>query len=166
MWLTMVIGIVTVIPWTLAFMFSTTDLTAVANSGLPILTVYYQALNNQAGAVFFTCWLLFVYFGALISCVATSRRLAWPFARDNGLPFSTIFRKVHSTLQVPANATLACAGFCLVYGLIYIAPTTAFNSFISMSIPSLNVTYAIPQAVALVRGRSKVFPKRNFDLGP
>ena len=152
----MVIGIVTVIPWTLAFMFLATDLTAVANSALPILTVYYQAMNSHAGTVFFTCWLLFVYFGALFSCVATSGRLAWAFARDNGLPYSTIFRKVHPTLQVPANATMACTGFCLVYSLIHVASTTAFNSFISMSILSLNVTYTIPQAVALVPGRSKV----------
>lgn len=55
MWLTMFIGIATVIPWALVFMFSTIDLTAVASSALPILTVYYQAMSSRAGAVFFTC---------------------------------------------------------------------------------------------------------------
>lgn len=166
MWLTMVIGMSTVIPWTLAFMFSTNDLDAVAASSLPILEVYNQALNSHAGATLFTCWLLFVYFGAAISCTATTGRLTWAFARDNGLPFSKTLAKVHPTLKVPTNATIACTGVSILYGLIYIASTTAFNSIISMAILSLNITYVIPQAIALLRGRANVLPKRHFDLGP
>lgn len=166
MWLTMVIGILTSGLWTLAFMFSTSDLEAVSLSSLPILTVYHQALNSQAGATFFACWLLFVYFGAVISCTATTGRLVWAFARDNGLPFSSTLAKVHPTLKVPANATIVCTSVSIVYGLIYIASTAAFNSIIALSILSLNVTYAIPQGIALYRGRKNVLPKRHFDLGP
>lgn len=165
--LTLIIGACTAIPWTLAFMFSTNDLDSVAASYLPILTVYYQALNSQGGAAFFAVWLLFAYYGATISCFVTAGRLTWAFARDNGLPFSPFLAKLHPTLQVPVNATLATAVFCILYGLIYIGSTTAFNSFISLSILGLNLSYVIPQFVVLLRGRENVLPKsRPFDLGP
>lgn len=58
--LTILIGMLTAFMWTLAFMFSTSDLDAVSMSHLPILTVYYQALGSKAGAVFFAAWLLFI----------------------------------------------------------------------------------------------------------
>jgi choline transport protein len=163
---TMIIGICTVFPWTLAFLFSTNDLEAVAASSLPILEVYHQALDSKAGATVFAFWLLWIYFGALFTCIATSGRLAWAFARDGGLPFSKHFAKVHPTLLVPANATLASGIFQILYGLIYIGSTTAFNSIISMAILSLNITYVIPQGIVLFRGRANVLPKRYFDLGP
>lgn len=165
MMFTIAIGASTAIPWTIAFMFSTNDLTAVATSYLPILTVYNQALNSTGGAAFLAVWLLIVYFGATISCFVTAGRLTWAFARDNGLPFSAFFARTHPTLKVPVNATLAAGIFCILYGLIYIASTTAFNSFISLSILGLNVTMTIPQTIVLFRGR-KVLPTRQFNLGP
>jgi len=58
------------------------------------------------------------------------------------------------------------AAFCLVYGAIYVGSTTAFNSFVSLAILGLNTSYAIPQAIVLLRGRDKVLPKRYFKLGP
>ena len=66
---------------------------------------------------------------------------------------------------MPANATILTAIFCILYGLIYIGSATAFNSFVATAILSLNITYTIPQFIALVRGRAKVLPKRQFDLG-
>jgi choline transport protein len=166
MYLTMIIGMTTAFLWMLAFTFSSSDLEEVSLSYLPILTVYYQALGSQGGAAFFAFWLLFIYYGATITCFVTAGRLTWAFARDNGLPFSKTFAKTHPTLQVPANATIATGIFCILYGLIYIGSTTAFNSFISLAILGLNVTYVIPQGIVVIRGRDKVLPKRQFDLGP
>lgn len=103
--LTMIIGMVTVIIWTIAFMFSATDLDEVIASPTPYMTVYRQALRNDKVAVFFTVWLWLAYMSATTSCYATSGRLVWAFSRDNGLPFSNFFRKVHPTLRMPVNAT-------------------------------------------------------------
>jgi choline transport protein len=164
--MTMVIGTVTSFLWTIAFMFSSNDLEEVSASYLPILAVFYQALDSKGGSAFLAVWLLFVYYGASISCFLTAGRLTWAFARDNGLPFSRFFAKVHPTLQVPVNASLLTMVFCAAYGAIYIGSTTAFNSFISLSILGLNITYAIPQGIVLFRGRDKVLPARQFDLGP
>ncbi|KAK5193991.1 hypothetical protein LTR92_006331 [Exophiala xenobiotica] len=166
MMLSLGISAVSVIPWTLAFLFSTNDLDAVASSTFPILEVYQQALNNRSGATFLAVWLLVIYFGSVVSVVAATGRLTWAFARDNGLPYSPTFAKIHPTLQMPVNATIASSIFVACYGAIYVGSTTAFNSFISMSILSLNVTYAIPQGIVFFRGRDKVLPStRQFNLG-
>jgi choline transport protein len=166
MMLSLVISAISVIPWTLAFMFSTNDLEAVGSSRFPILEVYQQALNNRSGATFLAVWLLVVYFGSIISATAATGRLTWAFARDNGLPFSPTLAKIHPRLQMPVNATCAASVFVAVYGAIYVGSTTAFNSFISMSILSLNVTYAIPQGIVFFRGRDKILPStRHFNLG-
>lgn len=160
------ISAITVIPWTLAFLFSTNDLEAVASSTFPIIEVYQQALNNRSGATLLAVWLLVIYFGSVISVVAATGRLTWAFARDNGLPFSPTFAKIHPTLQMPVNSTIASSVFVAIYGAIYVGSTTAFNSFISMSILSLNVTYAIPQGIVFFRGRKNVLPStRQFNLG-
>lgn len=166
MMLAIIMGIISTVPWTLAFMFSTNDLEAVSASTLPILTVYQQALNNHSAATFFAVWLLVVYFGSLITIVAAQGRLTWAFARDNGLPFSNTLAKIHPTLKMPVNATVTASVVVGVYGVIYIGSTTAFNSFISMSILALNITFAIPQGIVLFRGRDKVLPNtRAFNLG-
>lgn len=164
MGLTMLIGMMTVIPWTIAFLFSITDTDAVASSSIPVYTIYLQATRSQPTATVLTVWILFVYFGALVSCIVTTGRLAYAFARDGGLPYSETFARIHPIYQAPINATIASATVVIIYGLIYIGSATAFNSFISMSILSLNLTYALPQAILLVRGRESILPKRHFAL--
>ncbi|KAK3722687.1 hypothetical protein LTR37_002258 [Vermiconidia calcicola] len=166
MWGTILVGIITVLPFTLAFLFSVTDLEAVSLSLLPIMEVYSQAFQHRGAAFFFTFWILFIYFGATIGLVVTSGRLLWAFARDGGLPFSKVFARTHPTLKVPVYSTLLTAAFCMLYGLIYIGSTTAFNSFVATAILSLNITYTIPQFMVLLRGRKNVLPARSFDLGP
>lgn len=163
---TIVIGLGTTIPFVLALLFSAQDLDAIASSGMPILEVFYQATGyRQDAGTFFTFWVLLNFFGVMISCLATAGRLTWAFSRDNGLPFSRTFAKVHATLQTPVNATVLCGVFCGLYGLIYIGSTTAFNSIISTAILALNVSYAVPQGIVLFRGRDKVLPARSFRLG-
>lgn len=160
----MVIGTVTSIPWTIAMLFSTNDLDTVAASSLPIFEVFLQAINSKAAATFFTVWICFIYYGAMVSCFVTSGRLIWAFSRDGGLPYSHVFAKIHRTLHAPVNATLLAGAFMIVFGLLYVASTTAYSSIIGLAIMSTNLTCAIPQAIVLLRGRH-VLPRRYFDLG-
>lgn len=126
--LIMLIGSGSCIPWTIAFLFSTNDLGSVGSSLLPIYTVFNQALTSQAAATFFTVWIVTIYFGALISCLVTSGRLIWAFSRDGGLPYSKTFAKVHPTLNAPVNATVLATIVIGLFGLLYIASTTALTA--------------------------------------
>ncbi|KAH6955938.1 amino acid permease-domain-containing protein [Ilyonectria sp. MPI-CAGE-AT-0026] len=129
-----------------------------------IIMIMAIAINSQAAATFFTVWICFIYYGALVSCFVTSGRLIWAFSRDGGLPYSHIFAKIHPTLLAPVNATLLAGAFMVVFGLLYIASTTAYNSIVGLAILATNLTCAIPQTIVLIRGR-RVLPKRYLNLG-
>ncbi|GFG09850.1 choline transport protein [Aspergillus udagawae] len=165
MWLTPVIGIATAVPFVVATLFATVDLGEIVRSDLPILTLYHQATGSKDVATIFTVWLIFNCFGGTIAMVATSGRMAWAFARDNGLPISRTLATVHPRFQTPVASTVACAVLMALYGLVYIASSTAYSSIVSMAILSMNVTYVIPQGIVLFRGREKVLVDRYFDLG-
>ncbi|KAI4115980.1 MAG: hypothetical protein LQ345_003519 [Seirophora villosa] len=66
----------------------------------------------------------------------------------------------------PVRATALSVCFCCLYGLLYLASTTAFNSIVTGAILYLNITYAVPQGILATRGRKASLPARDFDLGP
>ena len=53
---------------------------------------------------------------------------------------------------------------CLIYGLLYIASTRAFNTIINTAVLMLNITYTVPQGILATCGRSRL-PRRPFNLG-
>lgn len=91
-------------------------------------------------------------------------RIAWAFARDGGTPFPDYFAHIDSKLQFPARATVAALAFNSLYGLLYLASTTAFNSIITSAVLFLNITLAAPQTILVLRGRNRL-PKRPLKLG-
>ncbi|PYI04993.1 amino acid transporter [Aspergillus sclerotiicarbonarius CBS 121057] len=160
---TILTGIVTAIPWATVILFCTTDISVVASSPIPIYTAYLQATSSQPVATFFTSWIIFLYGAAFLSCLLTTGRLTYSFARADGLPFSPFLARI--TNEAPLNATVGASLFIALYGLIYIASTTAFNSLISLAIIILNVCYVIPQGIVLLRGRDSALPRRSFAIG-
>ncbi|EXJ56279.1 uncharacterized protein A1O5_12546, partial [Cladophialophora psammophila CBS 110553] len=60
----------------------------------------------------------------------------------------------------PLRATVLSIVFVWIYGLLFIASTTAFNSIVT----SANITYSIPQGILLFRGRS-ILPTPALNLG-
>ena len=159
------IGLATVAIYTLALLFSSHDFTAIAESPFPVYEAYYQAIGSHAPVLFFSCWLVFIYIGCVFGIVTATGRLIWAFARDNGMPFSSVFGRINPRLKVPVGANVLTCVFCLLFGLLYIASTTAFNTFISTGILFLNLSYTFPQAILLGRERDKILPKRYLNLG-
>lgn len=62
------------------------------------------------------------------------------------------------------RTTLLSVAFCVIYGLLYIASTQAFNSIVNTTVLMLNITFVVPQGIVLTRGRGCI-PKRPFNLG-
>jgi choline transport protein len=89
--------------------------------------------------------------------------MTYAFARDGGLPWSKFFAKVHPRLGQPLNALMLAAGLTILFGLILIGSSSAFNALISASVVALGVSYAIPIAINVCRGR-KMLPERAFAL--
>lgn len=84
--------------------------------------------------------------------------------KKSGLPLSSYWSHISTKYHIPVRTTFLTAAFCLIYGLLYIASTDAFNSIINMSFMFLTFTYVVPQAILLF-GRRESLPKRPFDLG-
>ncbi|KAL5047364.1 hypothetical protein BDW71DRAFT_196810 [Aspergillus fruticulosus] len=176
---TLVIGLATTFPLFIALLLFSRDTEAVMDSSLPSAELIYQATGSRTGTMFLISWILIVYISCLPSQWVTSGRIAWAFARDNGTPFPRYFNAISPTFQFPVRTTTAAFIFVLLYGLLYLASTTAFNSIITSAVLFLNITYAVPQGILLVRraqslltstpekGTSmKVLPPRYLNLGP
>ncbi|KAL4903057.1 hypothetical protein BDW74DRAFT_169277 [Aspergillus multicolor] len=163
--LTMLIGVLSALPLFVTMMYTMTDAERVASATLPALEAFYQATGSRTVAIVIQAWVTIVYVASITSQWVTSGRMAWAFARDNGLPYSGIFTKINSRTESPLNATCLSLVFATLYGLLYLASTNAFNSITTSAVLYLNISYVIPQAILLVRGRSILPQSRYLDLG-
>lgn len=129
----------------------------------PLLYILRNATNSRAGAACLLMFPLICILFAEVAIMTTSSRMTYAFARDGGLPWSRVFAKVNHRLGLPLNALVLAAGLTIVFGLILIGSSSAFNALISASVVALGVSYAIPVAINLCRGR-KMLPPRHFRL--
>ncbi|KHN94010.1 Amino acid/polyamine transporter I [Metarhizium album ARSEF 1941] len=130
----------------------------------PLLEIFMQATKSKAGS---TCLLVFpllcmVFTTTTLMC--TSTRMSYAFARDGGMPFSRFFSRVHSTLEVPLNALFWTVAWVIVFGCIFLGSSSTFNAIAAASVVALGLTYAIPPAVHLARGRNMLPDNRPFKL--
>ncbi|KAI1628725.1 amino acid/polyamine transporter I [Exophiala viscosa] len=163
--LTMLIGFVTCVPIMVVFMFVMKDMDKIMNAGFPAAELLYEATGNRPVTIFLTVWLILIYISCLPPQFVECGRIGWAFARDNGLPFSNYFAHIDEKLAFPVRTTLASVVFTAIYGLLYLASSTAFNSIITSAVLFLNITLALPQAILVIRGRNTHLPRRYVNLG-
>lgn len=147
----------------LLFVLTDVDLVNSSANG-PILEILYQATGSRAGA---TCLLIFplgCLCFATIGIMSTSSRMTYAFARDGGLPFSKVWAKVHPKLDTPVNALALTTGLVIIFGCIFLGSSSAFNAIIAASVVALGVSYGIPPAINVLRGRKMLPETRAFKL--
>lgn len=107
-------------------------------------------------------------FFAMIGCQQTASRLTWSFARDNAIVGSHWLGQIHPRHGVPVWALLANSAIVFIIGCVYLGSTTAFNAMISTGLILQQISYAMPTALLMYRGRSSKFlpSTRSFKLGP
>ncbi|CAN9120181.1 unnamed protein product [Alternaria sp. RS040] len=132
----------------------------------PLLQILYNATSSRAGAACLLMFPLVCILFAETAIMTTSSRMTYAFARDGGLPFSKFFAKVHPRLGQPLNALILAATLTILFGLILIGSSSAFNALISASVVALGVSYAIPVAINVCRGRKMLGPRAFVLPGP
>jgi amino acid transporter len=125
-------------------LFTIGDVDLVSADPLPIIQVYYQATGSKAATNLFVSMILIVVFVSFFNVFASVSRLMWAFARDNGLPFSTFFAKVHPTLKMPLNALFLIGACICLLATINAGSSTAFNALISLPALGLYISYFFP----------------------
>ena len=69
-------------------------------TGWPFIQIFYNSTKSKGGATAMTSILIAMYIFATFGFLASASRQAWAFARDNGLPFSDIFKRVRLFLPL------------------------------------------------------------------
>jgi choline transport protein len=136
----------------------------IASPAGPLLAILYNATSSRAGAICLLMFPLVCTVFATIAIMTTSSRMAWAFARDRGLPASKFFSKVHPGLDVPVNALALTLVLVIIFGCVFLGSSSAFNAITSASVVALSITYAIPIALNVLKGRKGLPADRAFIL--
>ncbi|KAK0577596.1 hypothetical protein LWI29_035586 [Acer saccharum] len=166
------IGIITVFGWAynLALTFSIKDpdylydLNNETGGALVPAQIIYDAFHGRfqssTGAVVFLCIIWGSFFFCGLSVTTSAARVVYALSRDNGLPFSRIWRRVHPKYKVPRNAVWLCAVICIILGLPILKVDVIFTAIISISTIGWVGGYAVPIFARLVMN------EKNFKPGP
>lgn len=148
-----------------ALLFCVDDIDKVINAGAgPILQIFVDATGNKAGSTCLVIFPLICMVFTSTTLVCTSTRMSYAFARDRGMPFSSFFARVHPTLEVPLYALFWTYAWVVVFGCIFLGSSSTFNAITSASVVALGVTYAIPPAINVLRGRRMLPDNRAFRI--
>ncbi|KAK9489611.1 amino acid/polyamine transporter I [Lipomyces doorenjongii] len=137
----------------IALCYAITDINALLSgiNGYPLAMIYSQATGSAGGT-----------FGLFSSSFMS--RIFWALARDNAVPFSSLFGRVNEDLSCPVYATLLCALAATGLGAIPLGSSTAFLDLTGTFVILSTVSYAIPFTSNILTGR-KYLPQGPFRLG-
>ena len=63
-------------------------------TGYPFISIFYNVTQSYAGTAIMVAILILTLTSSCISEIATASRQLWSFARDQGVPFSSVIAKV------------------------------------------------------------------------
>ncbi|KAK0576560.1 hypothetical protein LWI29_019636 [Acer saccharum] len=155
------IGIITVFGW--AYNLALTFSIKVGGALVPAQIIYdafHGRFQSSTGAVVFLCIIWGSFFFCGLSVTTSAARVVYALSRDNGLPFSRIWRRVHPKYKVPRNAVWLCAVICIILGLPILKVDVIFTAIISISTIGWVGGYAVPIFARLVMN------EKNFKPGP
>ncbi|KAI5460505.1 amino acid/polyamine transporter I [Mariannaea sp. PMI_226] len=164
-WLSVVMGAITGFIFMVVCLFSIQSLDVVLDppTGLPFMDLLKETVGLKGGTVLLA---LFIVngMGQGISIVTTASRMTWGFARDGGIPWSNYFTRVDETWKVPVRALWLQGGIIALVGILYTFASTVLDAILSVSTIALTISYMMPIAVLLLKGRDKL-PPGQFHLG-
>ncbi|XP_044512157.1 amino-acid permease BAT1 homolog [Mangifera indica] len=126
--------------------------------------IFYDAFHgrfqNSTGAVVFLCIIWGSFFFCGLSVTTSAARVVYALSRDNGIPLSPIWRRLHPKHKVPRNAVWLCAVIGMILGLPILKLDVIFTAIISISTIGWVGGYAVPIFARLVMA------EKNFTPGP
>ena len=98
------LGMVIAILFTLGSLDDIDTITSAAVSGSPLVDYFWFALERRGFATGLTSLLVAMFIFAAVAVLASTSRVTWAFARDNGLPGSTWIKK--GTFKISKNMSI------------------------------------------------------------
>jgi amino acid transporter len=90
--------------------------------------------------------------------------MLYAFSRDNAVPGSSLWKKVHPYFEAPINAVWLCVFLCFVLFLPSLGNTVAFAAITSVGVIGLYISYAIPIGLRVFY-QGDDFKTGPFNLG-
>ncbi|KAL0378195.1 UNVERIFIED_CONTAM: Amino-acid permease BAT1 [Sesamum radiatum] len=136
-------------------------------SSIGIISVFGWAIYWLLPSVFSATGaiiLLFIIWGSFffggLSITTSAARVVYALSRDKGVPFSSIWRRIHPKHKVPSNAVWLCAAICILLGLPILKVNVVFTAITSICTIGWVGGYAVPIFARLVMA------EENFNAGP
>lgn len=149
--LSVYLGAVTGFIFLIAAFFCIGDLeaTAATPTGVPLIQIFYDSTGSTAGATTLAAMITVIVLICANSLMAEGSRALWAFARDHGLPMSSILAKVDKKSQVPVYSVVLCCLIQMGLNSIYFASYEGFSTVISIATFGFYLSYAAPLFVRL-----------------
>src|SRR5262245_1625195 len=145
------------------------DLPATAAASNPFIFIFEQALGSTFGRVVLWVVTMAMWFCGL-SCVTSTSRMIFAFARDHGLPLSRVWNRVSRRYRTPAAGVWLAAALafflpCLIFALVAVFPkrldfSKLYPAVTGVSTLGLYLSYGIPLLLKLLAIRQGVWTVR------
>lgn len=122
---------------------------------MPIYDIWKQTTKSPTAATVFLVALLMIILFVIVAMQQTAGCLTWSLARDDALLFSKKLGLMHDRLGVPVWALVTNSCLVFLAGCVYLISSTAFSALINSSIILQIISFAMPCALLMLRGRSE-----------
>ncbi|RPD67504.1 amino acid transporter [Lentinus tigrinus ALCF2SS1-7] len=160
------VGVTALSGWLLfiAVSFATASIPDViaADFPMPMGKVYLDVLGKRGMLTVWSLVILAGWVGGAAQGVDASR-VVFAFARDNALPGSRWWKRVHPGTGTPVCAVWLVMALCVVCSLVGFS-ATALSSLAGSSVIALYISYVTPIVLRVTSGR-KTFKPGPFSLG-
>ncbi|KAM5466591.1 hypothetical protein MauCBS54593_005848 [Microsporum audouinii] len=129
---------------------------------VPFIEIFRNSTQSNTAATVLTSLLITTYIVANFNFMASASRQAWAFARDGGLPFSHIFRKIDRKRSIPLFSIALTGVLNALLGLINIGSNVAFSAVVSLVVSGYMSSYVIVICVMI----HKRLTKQSIEFGP
>ncbi|PYI29742.1 amino acid permease [Aspergillus indologenus CBS 114.80] len=151
---------------TICLCFCLTDYEGILNTptGLPAAQIFLNAGGPVGGSIMWGFAILVQLFTGCSAMLADTR-MAYAFARDEALPFSSFLSRIHPRTQTPLNAVWFVVLFSISLTCIAIGSTQTATAIFSITAPALDLSYvSVILAHQIYRHRVQ-FVQGPFTLG-
>ncbi|CAI5516926.1 unnamed protein product [Closterium sp. Naga37s-1] len=118
-----------------------------AAGGKPVIQILWTIFNGRygstAGVYVFICLFFSSFFFCTITLVFAACRVGYALARDKGLPFSFLWRRINKR-KVPMNALMCTVGIAIVALLPLLGGSTAYFAVTGMATVGWFGAYGVP----------------------
>ncbi|KAF2803345.1 GABA permease [Mytilinidion resinicola] len=128
----------------LSFCMGDIESTAGTTTGVPVIAIFFNSTGSVGGSCALASLIAVIVLFCANSLMAEGSRAVYAFARDRGLPFSSILSKVEKKRQVPVFAILFTCLIQIAFNSIYFGTITGFNTVISIATMGFYLSYAMP----------------------